>query len=304
MNITIMINADQLQQVNDHVTSAQTILVIYPDKKNYDQAAVAASLFLSLKQLGKKVLLLSPDEPGEAVEGLHGIGSTTTKIGNQNLHVVFDYTPEKVDKVSYHIDEESQKFLLIVQPQKGQTPLDSSSVEFTYGGAEADAIFLVGVKDLSQLEQLYQGYENVFSDATTISLNTYQASCADINLDTSGMSSICEATFGILDNLGVNIDADVATNLLAGIEDTTESFRSLTTMASTFQTASKLMTLGARRIRRQGMPAKPAIMQQKEAQKKASSKKVVEVLKQSKKKQNKGQSKPGGLNYQPTGQRK
>ncbi len=246
-----MITSDQLAQVKDLVYGADSIMVMFAPTASYDQVALATSLFLGLESLGKSVSLLSSDLVGDRLSSLVASDRVTTKMGNKNLHVVFDYkNKESVDKVSYHIDEENEKFYLVVQPQKGFSPLDAKSVEFDYAGAEADLVFVVGVNDYEKLNTLYYGYEDFYDSSTTISINNFQASIANVNLDGSDKVSLCEVGLELLETLGVQIDSNMATNLLAGLEESTQSFTSFSTTAGVFQSAGKLMGLGARRINR------------------------------------------------------
>lgn len=245
-----MLNDEQLQNVSGVVASAQTILVMLGTNYQLDQLATATSLFLTLEKMGKKVTLLSPVSADQKYDDLAGVQYLTDKVGNQNLHVIFDYDPQAIDKVSYHINEDTQKFYLVVQPQKGHKPLDSKSVEFDYGGAEADLIFLVGVNSLEDLVQLYFGYESLYQDSATISINNFESQVANINLDLSSYSCMSEGLIDLIESWNAEITHDVATNLLAGIEEKTDSFLSLTTTEKTFAAASQLLKNGARRIRR------------------------------------------------------
>lgn len=246
-----MLTPDQLQLVKQSVTEAQSILVFFAAPAPFDQAASAISIFLGLRDLQKNVHLLSPKAPASELEKLSGIDQVSSKIGNKNLQISFEYQEDMVDKVSYHIDEEDHKFHLIVQPKKNAQPLDASKVEFNYTGADADLIFLVGVNNLESLDELYYGYEDMFKDATTISVNSFDTDYGTIKLDTSGSPSFSEATAYILQEIGIEINGDIATNLLAGIEEQTNSFQSLSTTADTFEIVSKLLRSGARRINRQ-----------------------------------------------------
>ncbi len=245
-----MFSPDQLIQITQLATAAQTILVIFPESATLDQVAAALALHQGLLQLGKQSQLLSPTQINPNFSNLITPDSVATQLGNKDLHVIFDYSAEKVDKVSYHIDEERQKFLLVVQPQKGQTPLDPSSVQFELAGAEADLIFLIGVRDFEQLDQLYAGYEQLYKDVTTISLNSYASTIGTVNLDSSGSAALSEAIMPLLEQMGVAVQDDLATNLLSGIETSTDGFKSMTTSATTFEAVAKLMRNGARRLKR------------------------------------------------------
>jgi nanoRNase/pAp phosphatase (c-di-AMP/oligoRNAs hydrolase) len=249
-----MITSDQVTQLKELLSTARSLVVVLSPSPTFDQVASATALMLTLQAQGKEVMLVGPDRSKISPEELAGIDQLKTELGHQNLHVSFDYNPTSVDKVSYHIDEEQQKFFLVIKPQKGHKPLDTSSVNFTYAGAEADLVFLVGVHQLESLEQLYVGYEELYQNATLVTLHTFEPDLGHIKLNSSGFSSLSEATGTLLLHLATEITAEVATNILAGIEASTENFKSLTTTADTFELVARLMRSGARRLKRKVAP--------------------------------------------------
>jgi len=254
-------NQDKLNNLKELLINAETILIILAANSNYDQTASASSLYLAIKSLDKDVSLLSPKE--NKFSNIAGIDQIKTKLGNQNLVVSFDYDEIAVDKVSYHIGEESKKFYLTVKPQKGHKPLDSSSVNFSYTGAEADLVILVGIHDLESLDQLYLGYEALYQDATVVTIHKFEPEeIGSIKLDVSNSLCISEAMVEILASLELNLNPEIATNLLSAIEKVTNSFSSLSTTAETFETVAKLMKAGARRVKRERV--KPEIKGRKE----------------------------------------
>jgi hypothetical protein len=246
-----MITTDQLNQLRDLLPAANTILILTTAQPTLDQAAAATSLYLALQAAGKQPLLLSPQvTEGGVWSSLAGKENVQTQLGNKDLSISFQYQPEAVDKVSYHIDEQSQRFYLVIKPQKGQRPLDSNTIQFEYTGAEADLIFLIGVHTFESLEHLYFGYEQLYQDATTVTLHTFEPEIGSIKLNASGASSLSESLVFLFRGLELPLSAEAATNLLAAIEEVTDGFRSLSVTADTFETVSFLMRSGARRARR------------------------------------------------------
>lgn len=245
-----MLTVDQVQQLSELLPTTKTILVMVSARATFDQLAAASSLFVSLREQGKEVALLAPTTQVVQDQGLAGLADLKSELGNKDLQISFAYTPEQVDKVSYHIDEQDQRFYLVVKPKSGQKPLDADSIEMSYVGAEADLILLVGVSDLEELEQLYFGYEQLYQDSAIVTLHTYETAIGSIKLDASGLSSVSEAAAQLIQSLDMPLSADTATNLLAGIEEMTEGFRSLATTADTFEIVARLMRSGARRIKR------------------------------------------------------
>lgn len=303
---------EQLQNIVGVVGTAETILVMLPSDPSFDQVATATSLYLSLEKMGKKVSLLSPEEKLTNFEDLNASDMVASQLGGKNLQVSFDYHPDAIDKVSYHINEERGKFYLVIQPQKGSPPLDPKTVEYDFAGAEADLIFLVGVSSLEDLEHLYFGYENLYQDGATISINNFETKVANINLDFSNASCLSEGVCDLVKTLGVELDGDIATNILAGIEEKTNGFHSLTTSAKTFEITAELMRAGARRVRRKSNQAKEKNVMNKKIEGSINSSSFTKVsadleIKNKKvktekqiKKEKINSPKVGGLDHQPS----
>jgi nicotinic acid mononucleotide adenylyltransferase len=231
--------------IPDHVKTAESILIILNGQSTFDQQLAAASLLLALQEQGRAVSLLAPDEVNNPT--ISGLDQIRTEIGHKNLVIGFDYVPEAVNNVSYHIDEESQRFYLTIKPKKGHEPLDKDSVELDYAGAEADLIFLFGVDALEDLKQLYYGYEDVYQAATLISFHDYRTPYTSLAIDLSQISSACEALLQLINKSELSLNSEIATNLLAGIQYETNNFVDPAADADTFEAVASLLRAGARR---------------------------------------------------------
>lgn len=255
-----MITPDQVSQLHDHLTSASSILILLGQDPKPDHILTAAALTQTLQTMGKAVELGCPDEVKLSELGVVGEVECRQKLGNQNLSISFDYDETTVDKVSYHIDEDQRKFFLIVKPQKGYAPLKAESVTFDYTGADADLVFLVGVHQFEALEHLYEGFEDLFTRATVVTIHTFEPQIGSVKLNVSGASSMSEGVAPVLMQLSPELPVDAATNLLTGIEQATDHFQSLSATAQTFEMVAELMKRGARRVR----TARPAFAQAEE----------------------------------------
>ena len=253
-----MFTPDQMQQLSSLVTDAASILLIFPSKASFDVQASVCAMAQSLAQ-GRDVQVVTPDLQAFDQSIFSGT-QVRDELGNKTLQVSFPYTPEKVDKVSYNIDDDNQRFFLTIQPQKGVKPLDHHELEFAYVGADADLIILMGVSNYESLEQLYFGYEDMFKDTTVVSLNTYETAVGTVKLNATGMSSLSEAVARLIQQLQLPLSSEAATHLLSGIEQSTQNLSSLSATADTFETVALLLRQGARRIKRT-----PTVMQQSPA---------------------------------------
>lgn len=303
-----MIREDQTNQVRDLVAATQTVLVVLAANATVDQVASASALVLSLQALGKQVMFVSPQARTDG-DSFFGLDQLQTQLGNQDLTVSFPYQLEKVDKVSYHIDEASQKFYLVIKPRKGQAPLDPTAVEYSYTGANADLIFLIGVHNFEALEQLYFGYESLYTSLPVVSIHTFETPIGSIKIDVSGTSSQSEAMGNFLFSIGAPPGAEAASNLLLAIEEVTDNFRSLVTSAETFEMVAYLLRQGARRQKRSvgsGFKSKSPLELKPRSSELASAMKPKSIPRESEQvgqqsTSKKTKSKAGDLRYQPSG---
>lgn len=283
-----MFTSDQISQLKELTQSAQSILVLCGPNPTLDQAAAANALTESLQALDKQVLLLAPETKSESYSVLEKQPEFKTEMGNKDLTISFSYRPEAIDKVSYHIDEQQQRFFLVIKPQKGQKPLETESVAFEYTGAEADLIFLIGVPSFESLGHLYEGYEQLFQSTMTVTINTYEPEIGAVKINAGDVSGLSELVAQLLMSLEMYIDEGNATNLLTAIEAKTDRLQSFATTADTFQLVAELMRRGARRKRVNGATIKP-------------SGDFSQALTSSKKNQNQSsKKKKGDLQHQPS----
>lgn len=248
-----MIDKKKLELFKELFDNAESVLVVCASNATHDSLRAAASLYGVLKSDTKKSVKLlyakkaSGKNKKNGSENIAYLDEAQGDIGHENLCISLDYLEESVDKVSYHVNEDVKKFYLTIKPKKGALPLSNKNVDFSYTGADADMIILVGVNDLESLGKLYFGYESLFNTATLVSVNSHETSFGNLKLDVSGVSSFSEFVAWLLVGLGVAIDSDSATNLLAGIDKKTKGFKSYSATADTFEVVSKLIRAGARR---------------------------------------------------------
>lgn len=247
-----MIALEQVNSLKEYFQSAETVAIVLGQKPTVDQLALASALFTGCQNLNKDVGLYAPRKIKD--DHFSALNNLQTDLGKQNLVISFDYDEKAVDKVSYHIGEETKKFHLTIKPKKGTKPLDPESVEFSYAGADVDLLFLIGVHDLETLDQLYFGYETLYENSYVVTLHNFKPEIGTTQFDLSGTSSMSETMVDLIESLGMQFDEAMATSLLMGIEQTTNHLQSLTTSAETFEKVAQLLRAGARRIKRVESP--------------------------------------------------
>jgi hypothetical protein len=229
------------------ISSTKSILVLLPENPNFDEVASATSLFLALKQEeGKEVNVYSPTPMIVEYNRLIGVNKVKNEIGNKNLAISFsDYNPQGIEKVSWDID--NGQFKLTIVPKPNVVPPAEDQVIVGYAGIAADIVILIGGKDETSFPVLKT--EELASVALAhIGINSINISNKTISSFATATSSIAEATANIIKQAHYNLDADIATNLLMGIEESTKEFTTPQVTADTFSLVAELMRAGGKRL--------------------------------------------------------
>ena len=252
-----MIDQAQTDKFKEILQLCKNTLVIFPETKDLDLFLASYSLYAFLvaksdaRLLSPKFKQKLPSELINLVES----NKVETELGKENLLISFPYEEDQVDNVSYYIGEQDKRFYLTIKPKRSVAPLDSSNVEFSYAGSQADLLILCGVEDLEKLEQLYFAYENLYKGTNNhlVTINNFIPDFGKLNLDISPTSSYSEAVFYLLKDLNqssgdILAKSDIPTLLLYGIEYKSRGLQSFDVNANTFLAVAQLLDLGGVRL--------------------------------------------------------
>jgi hypothetical protein len=194
---------------------------------------------------GKDVQVHCPLPMTVEFNRLVGVNKITSELGNRNLIIRFlEYQANDIERVSYDIED--GQFKLSVIPKPGITPPAKDRVSLSYSGISAETVILVGgtndshfpaisTKELSGVEIIHLGTKEINLSGKSVLSFARPA------------SSVSEIVGILLKESGYRIDADIATNLLMGIEEVSDSFSSQDATADTFLLISELMRAGGKR---------------------------------------------------------
>jgi hypothetical protein len=232
---------------------SDSILILLPDKPFFDQAAAGLSLYLSLR--GKKeVAIHCPTPIRVEFNRLVGVNKITQEIGNKNLVLSFsDYRATDIERVSYDIED--SQFKLTVIPKQGVASPKKDQVFVGYSGVSANTVILVGgvneshfpvlsSKDLVGARLMHVG-NRVFNSPQGKAVMSFAKAAP----------SVSEVVTRLLKENDFDIDADIATNLILGIEEGSDRFAAPEVTAETFETFAYLLRAGGQR----GMREKAAV---------------------------------------------
>lgn len=231
------------------IDRSSSILILLPLNPYFDQVAAGLSLYLALKDQ-KNAQIVSPTPITVEFNRLIGVNKISQDLGNRNLVIKFiDYKANDIERVSYDIEE--GQFKLTVIPKAEANPPLKEQIDLSYSGILVDTVIVIGGANESHFPSI--------SSQDFIDANFVHIGIKDISL-TSGRSylsfskpasSISEVIFGLLKEAGINYDSDIATNLLMGIDESTQSLNSPSVNADTFSAISELMKTGGKRLNTQ-----------------------------------------------------
>jgi hypothetical protein len=225
------------------VESANSILILLPTKPYFDQVAAGLSLYLSLKKQ-KEVNISCPAEMIVEFNRLIAIDKISTELGNKNLTIKFpDYNASDIERVSYDI--ENGEFKLTVIPKPGFLSPKKEQLEIYNSGISADTVILIGGGNISHFPLITS---KDCSNSKLIHIGTRGIEHDGLMSFSRPSSSVSEIVTSLIEEGNFYIDPDIATNLIAGIEEASKDFKSPEVTADTFQKIANLMKSGGNRI--------------------------------------------------------
>lgn len=252
------IQTDIIGPLGTAFTQAQDIFVLLPQNAGSEMVSASLGLYHALRSAGKTVTIACPTPLSQTAKTLPGGQDIVSKIGNRNLIISLKVDKrDSIDKVSYSLDESAKIFNLVVQPKKGEPPLKKDAVQFSYSGAQADLVFMVGANRFEDLGVFYQAEKSLFTDAKTVVISRFNSvPFADFHIQDPRTTSLSELTLDLINTLNLSLNQDAATSLLLGIDSATQNLQSPTVSADTFEKVAKLMRAGGtRRLGETPVPA-------------------------------------------------
>lgn len=243
-----------VSQIRDILGKNNAISIAVGGNPTLDEMAAALSLYLSLTSDNKKVTIACPTEPIVELSNLVGINKVKTSIGGEggDLVVSFPYKEGEIDKVSYTLEEGYLN--IIVKAGSAGLSFAERDVRYKREGGRVSILFIVGTPRLSDLGNLFN--PQTLKETTIINIDNKRENqgYGEVVLVSPNYSSVSEQITKLLLDLNLQIDIDIAQNLLDGISFATENFQASNTSFLAFEMAGVLMKSGALRNKKQQSP--------------------------------------------------
>lgn len=254
----------QIVELKNLLPAAKNILICLPFGADIDKLAAGLGLFLILEALGKQVNIVSDDAIVVSQSHLFGVDHVQKNIpptegGNLTLTLegvaASDNTVPALEKLDWFAENNNLNLVFHVLP--GQT-FQPRGIVPHYQGSGFDLIFVVGAVNLNALGNIYQANSQAFSGTHIVNIDTQSAntSFGATNVLDNQASSVSEMMVNLISDLGLTIDADSASNLLAGIFNATANLTDPKVTAETYMAVASCLRVGGRK------PQSPPVYQQ------------------------------------------
>ncbi len=244
-----------LTELKNLLSTSKSILIALPANANIDQLASALSLFLTLRAAGKQVSVVCDDNIIVGQSYLFGINHiqkniSITEGGNLTLTLegvaASNNTVPALEKLDWSAENNNLNLVFHVLP--GQT-FQPSRIIPKYQGSGFNLIFTIGALNLNALGNIYSQNPQVFSGIHLVNIDSQMgnASFGQTNVLDANTSSNCEIMVNLIADLGLNLDGDSASNLLAGIFDATANLTNEKAGAETFMAVAQCLRVGGKK---------------------------------------------------------
>lgn len=245
----------QLTELKTLLPTAKNILIALPVGADIDKMAAGLSLFLTLEAAGKEVTIVSDDAILVGQSHLFGVDHIQRDLplgGGGNLTLTLegvtasDGTVPALQKLDWYAEGSNLNLVFHVLP--GQT-FQPAKIVPKYQGSSFNIVFTVGAVNLNALGNVYLKNQSSFSGTYIVNIDTQVAnsSFGGTNISDSAASSVSEVMANLLSDLGYSLDADMASNLLAGIFDATNNLLDSKVTADTYMAVANCLRVGGRK---------------------------------------------------------
>ncbi len=263
----------QLAELKNLLPSAKNILIAVA-AGDVDRLAAGLALFLTFEAQGKQVSIVSDDSVLVSHGHLFGIDHVqktlpSTDGGNLTLTLEgvasSDGTVPALEKLDWYAENNNLNLVFHVLPNQTFQP---ARIVPHYQGSGFNLIFVIGAANLNALGNIYSSNPQAFSGTHLVNIDTQPAntSFGQTNVLDPQAASLSEVVALVITDLGFNLDADIASNILAGIFEATHNLADPKVTADTYMAVANCLRVGGRKPSEgaQGQPVQvaPSVPQQ------------------------------------------
>lgn len=243
----------QLSEVKSLLPSAKNILIALPKGADIDKLAAGLALFLAFEGNKEASIALEDDvKVGQA--HLFGVDHIKKELssagggGNLTLSLEGVASSDGIVPALEKLDwfAENNNLNLVFHVISGQT-FQPTKIVPRYQGSGFNLIFVIGATNLNSLGSIYTQNTQLFTGVHIVNIDNKSTNTGfgQTNVLDPNSSSLSEMISFIISELGLNLDGDTATNLIAGIYQATSNLANAN--ADTFFAVSNLLKAGGQK---------------------------------------------------------
>lgn len=221
-----------LTDLKNSLPQVKKVLVALSASLTIDSLAAGLALALSLKQSGKETSIVTADSIKVSHSNLYGVGQVEAELpkasgGNLTLTlegvVAADGSVPSLEKLDWFPEGENLNLVFHVLP--GQKFEPKRIVPKVSGSGGFDLAFVVGASALESLGSVYSLNKEILSGLRIVNIdnsgnNTKFGTLALVDPEAGTLS---EMVAQVIQGLGLPFDSDSASNILAGIYESTQN---------------------------------------------------------------------------------
>lgn len=245
-----------LVEAKNQIPPAKNILIALPEQVTPDSLASGLSLYLALKKAGKEVSIVTEatvQVSHSQFFAIHKVKNTLPETSNGNFILSLEgvVTPEgqvpALEKLDWYPEGPNLNLVFHVLPGKEFKP-SRVTPRYAQGPGGMDVVFVLGAVSLEDLGGIYQNHKDTFMRGLLVNIdhNVSNSQYGKVNVVDGSTSSLSEITAQVIQSLGLMIDGDMATNLLAGIYHASSNLTSNKVTPETFMVVGGLMQTGGK----------------------------------------------------------
>lgn len=245
----------QITELKNLLPAAKNILIAVPSGSDIDKLASGLSLFLTLEASGKQVSIVCDDNILVSQSHLFGVDHVqktlpSTEGGNLTLALegvaASDGTVPALEKLDWFAEGGNLNLVFHVLPGQIFQP---TRIIPHYQGSGFNLIFVVGAANLNALGNIYLQNQQAFFGTHIVNIDTQptNSSFGQTNVVDTNISSVSEIMVNLIPDLGYSLDADSASNLLAGIFDSTNNLLNSKVTADVYMAVANCLRVGGKK---------------------------------------------------------
>ncbi len=243
----------QLTDLKTQINPGKKILIVTPSQITVDKLASSLGLMLSLKAQGYTPTIVTEGTPLVSHSNLFGIGELKNNIsqsGSGNFVVTLEGVVETngqiptLEKLDWY--PEGNNLNLVFHNMPGQK-FEPKNIVSKYSDSGFEIIFVLGAASLSELGNIYSQNTPLFNSALVVNIdnNSQNTNFGKVNVVDPNASSVSEMMVSIFPSLSLNMDLDIASNIVAGVYDATSNMTQ-NVKPDTFMAVGQAMQAGGK----------------------------------------------------------